>query len=288
MRSLFFVLISIGFGIGAVLLAQNWLKQGQPSDIDDNRQPVMTMAISVPSGTIIQEKHLVLKSVPPGVVPDEVLSKPEQVVGMVAKFPLIEGDFLSRQKLVPKGEGSVLASLIAPNMRAVTIRVNDVVGVAGFLLPGNRVDVLVTLAKRRSADETAQTEVVLSNLKVLAVDQRANQDSNQPVLVRAVTLEVTLEQAEELMSARSRGNIQLALRNPNDDVEVAVASDEAEQTAQVVPEPVAAPVSEPVAPAPVTQRRRFEVIKGTQQQTITVGRELSTVPAPTTMAKKDG
>ncbi|MBY5920840.1 Flp pilus assembly protein CpaB [Ferrimonas balearica] len=292
MRSLVFVLISIAFGIGAVLLAQNWLKQSQPASPEDNRISVVTMAVSVPSGTILQEKHLVLKTLPLEAVPDSTLTDLEQVAGMVTKFPLIEGDFVSRQKLAKKGEGSVLASLIAPNMRAVSIRVNDVVGVAGFLLPGNRVDVLVTLSARSGSgrDMASSTEVILSNLKVLAVDQKANQDSNQPVLVRAVTLEVTLEQAEVLMSARSRGNIQLALRNPNDNVEVEVASAEPETEAVPEPEPetAAAPVATTPKPAPVSQRKRFEVIKGTQQQTITVGRERSNVPASTTMAQKDG
>ncbi len=288
MRSLVFVLISIAFGIGAVLLAQNWLKQSQPVSPDENRISVVSMAVSVPSGTILQEKHLVLKSLPLEAVPEGTLTDLEAVAGMVTKFPLIEGDFLSRQKLAPKGEGSVLASLIAPNMRAVTIRVNDVVGVAGFLLPGNRVDVLVTLNNRTgtSRNWSSDTEVILSNLKVLAVDQKANQDSNQPVLVRAVTLEVTLEQAEVLMSARSRGNIQLALRNPNDNVEVAVVSPTPEPESVPEPEADVAPVA--AMPASVSQRKRFEVIKGTQQQTITVGRERSNVPASTTMAQKDG
>ncbi|GAA5189390.1 Flp pilus assembly protein CpaB [Ferrimonas gelatinilytica] len=291
MRSLVFILISIGFGIGAVLLAQNWLKQGQPVAGDDERLPVVSMAISVPSGTILQEKHLVLRSLPKELVPDSALTDLQQAAGMVAKFPLIEGDFVSRQKLATKGEGSVLASLIAPNMRAVSIRVDDVVGVAGFLLPGNRVDVLVTLANRRNTSNNfaANTEVVLSNLKVLAVDQKANQDSNQPVLVRAVTLEVTLEQAEILMSARSRGNIQLALRNPNDNLEVEVASEAAEEQSVVADlEPDATEVSAPARPVKSYHRKRFEVIKGIQQQTITVGQEQIAAPTTTTMAKKDG
>ncbi|MBY5992038.1 Flp pilus assembly protein CpaB [Ferrimonas balearica] len=283
MRSMVFVLISIAFGVGAVLMAQRWLDQSQAQVPTADTVPVIAMAVSVPSGTILQEKHLVQRSVPRELAPAKSYSDLQEVSGMVSKFPLVEGDIVSPQKLAPKGEGSVLASLISPNMRAVTIRVNDVVGVAGFLLPGNRVDVLVTLKQRPDAgvDWAANTEVILSNLKVLAVDQKANQDSNQPLVVRAVTLEVTLEQAETLMSARNKGNIQLALRNPNDSADVQVASLEPMQPKDTLPvvEPEAAPVK---VPAP-RQRKRMEVIKGTHQQSVTIGRDQSP-----TLAQKDG
>ena len=96
-------------------------------------------------------------------------------------------------------------------MRAVTVRVDDVVGVAGFLLPGNTVDVL---ASRKFASKRAITETILRNIKVLAVDQTASADDNEPVIVRAVTLEMLPRQAEELFRARTEGTIQLTLRNP--------------------------------------------------------------------------
>ena len=97
-------------------------------------------------------------------------------------------------------------------MRAVSVRVNDVVGVAGFLLPGNHVDVV---AAYRDGPDT-RSETVVQNVKVLAVDQTASTDKNEPVVVRAVTLEVTPADAEKLVLAEQRGAIQLALRNPPD------------------------------------------------------------------------
>ena len=111
--------------------------------------------------------------------------------------------------------GSTLSALITPNMRAVTVRVNDVVGVGGFLLPNNRVDVLAT--RRDQRDSEARTRTILENIKVLAVDQEASQDKEKPVVVRAVTLEMTPEQAEIVVTATEEGSIQLALRNPLDD-----------------------------------------------------------------------
>lgn len=275
-RSLFFVLLSLIFGVGAVMLAQNWLKKTQPTNIAPDQALVITMAIDVPSGTVLERKHLSLQTIPKALASDQALTDVEGAVGKVTKFPLLRGDTLHPQKLANKGEGSVLASLISPNKRAVTIRVNDVVGVAGFLLPGNRVDVLVTFkaGDPRSPSKRSQTDVVLSNLKVLAIDQKANQDSSQPIVVRAVTLEVTLEEAETLMSARSKGTIQLALRNPNDDapievVETPTAPEPVLETAvATIPTPKA--VSRTVRPEPKAVSKKIEVIRGTQQHTVSV------------------
>ncbi|BDY05942.1 Flp pilus assembly protein CpaB [Ferrimonas sp. YFM] len=270
-RSMFFVLLSLLFGVGAVLLAQSWLKQRQPADGNPNQSIVVTMAVNVPAGTVLETRHLSMQPIPNELVPDDAVTATADVVDKVAKFPMIRGDILHPDKLAERGEGSVLASLIEPHKRAVTIRVNDVVGVAGFLLPGNRVDVLVTykIGNVRSEAAESVTDVVLSNLKVLAVDQKVDQETNQPLVVRAVTLEVSLEEAESLMSAKARGKIQLALRNPTDDSEAELASNTAEP-AEAEPEP------KPVQPVPVvtkpvqTHKRKIEVIRGTSQQTVSV------------------
>ena len=95
--------------------------------------------------------------------------------------------------LADNAGGTALAVVIEQGKRALTVRVNDVIGVAGFLLPGSRVDVL---SIRKADGRTAISETILQNLKVLAVDQKVSPDKNEPVIVRAVTLEVTPEQAE--------------------------------------------------------------------------------------------
>jgi pilus assembly protein CpaB len=184
---------------------------------------------------------------------------------MVAKNNLYRGDVLRMERLAPIGEGSTLSVLLEPGMRAVTVRVNDVIGVAGFLLPGNRVDILFT--------EGSATRTVLKNLKVLAVDQTQHTDENRPKLVRAVTLEVNPEQAERLVNASSNGRIQLALRNPNDDRDLAL--EPAEDMTAAVAEPQPAPVAEPApAPEPRVVRERqattVDLIKGTSQQQVPV------------------
>ncbi|WP_223794429.1 Flp pilus assembly protein CpaB [Marinobacter sp. F4216] len=256
-RSLGFTVLSVLFAGIAVFMAKNWLDNNRPKDVKVDEVQAIAMSVSVSAGTVLEQKHLSVRSFPRSMAPKNVSQSMEAVVGKVARHPMLEGDFVRPEKLAEKGEGSVLASLIESNMRAVTIRVDDVVGVAGFLLPGNRVDVLMT----RSSRENASTDVVLSNLKVLAVDQVTGTDANKPILVRAVTLEVSLEQAEVLMNARSRGSIQLALRNPNDKSAV--------ELAEAKPEPVVAAV-EPRRLAPSYEKRKIEVIRGVSMQTVTV------------------
>jgi pilus assembly protein CpaB len=118
------------------------------------------------------------------------------------------------------------------------VRVDDVVGVAGFLLPGNRVDVLAT---RKSSNANAQSETILEDLRVLAVDQTSSTDKTQPVVVRAVTLEMTPEEAEVLVKAMAEGRLQLALRNPLD-------NQKRPESPPVAEKPAPAPAPAPVKP----------------------------------------
>ena len=131
---------------------------------------------------------------------------------------------LLKERFTKSGAGSTLAALIRPDMRAMTVRVDDVVGVAGFLLPGNRVDVVA--ARKHAGNDRAITETILFDINVLAVDQTSSQDKNEPVVVRAVTLEMTPQQAEVLVRAREEGRIQLTLRNPTDDAQPQLAAEQ--------------------------------------------------------------
>jgi len=212
-NTLLFVVLSIAFGLGAVLIARNWLSDNQPKNVTAGQVTVFTVNTELPTGTILDPKYIGSSVMPEDLVPDGAITDKSQLQDMLVKQKLFKGDILKIQRLVKKGEGSSLASLIGKNMRAVSIRVNDVVGVAGFLLPGNKVDVLSTY---KSKGKRVTTDVILSNVKILAIDQRASNDENKPQIVRAVTLELSLEQAELLMSARDKGRIQLALRNPNE------------------------------------------------------------------------
>jgi Flp pilus assembly protein CpaB len=124
-----------------------------------------------------------------------------------------------KSKITGFGGRASLSTLIAPGMRATTIRVNDITGVAGFVLPGDRVDILLTRdpagGGQRSRGANLQTDVFLQNMKVLAIAQDANEDRNKPAVVKAVTLEVTPTQAQKLTLAQKLGSLSLALRHVN-------------------------------------------------------------------------
>lgn len=225
--------ISIMMGLGALILANNWLQskqanlnaQTKPAEQvtevevevqikeimkEEPKVPRVMAQQRIPLGTKIEAKHLSIEYYPTDLVKSKGYETPEQVVGMLARNEIFEGDLLRKERLVTPGEGTTLAALISPNMRAVTIRVNDVIGVAGFLLPGDFVDVIYTKEKSNNAI------TVLKKIKILAVDQTARTDDSKPVIVRAVTLELTPKQAESLVTAKSKGELQLSLRNPND------------------------------------------------------------------------
>ncbi|MEH6453817.1 MAG: Flp pilus assembly protein CpaB [Psychromonas sp.] len=275
-KTLFFVLLSLVFGVGAVFIAQNWLEENKPEDLRAGQITVYSVNTELPAGTLLDQKYIVSVVMPKEMLAKGTITDKKQLQDMVVKQKLFVGDILKQQRLVKKGEGSTLASLLGKNKRAISIRVNDVVGVSGFLLPGNRVDVLNTYSKGKRAT----TDVILSNIKIIAIDQRASNDENKPQLVRAVTLEVDLEQAEILMNARNKGSINLALRNPNDnsdtgnyvaedinDVENISVFTDSEPVNDIV---LASASPEKSKPKLYKRRDKIEIIRGVKQESVQV------------------
>ncbi len=208
------LILSVLFGLGAVFFAKQWMDRQTTPQVEVERverEPVVVAQVEVPEGTILEEQHLAIKLLEKSWRNDSQFTDKQELIGRVTGSPLYPQDIIVQQRLAAEGEGSTLAQLIPEDKRAITIRVNDVIGVAGFLLPGNRVDVLNTV---KYSSSSANTTTVLKDIKVLAVDQTARTDDNRPVIVRAVTLEVSPKDAEKLLSANSRGSIQLTLRNP--------------------------------------------------------------------------
>ena len=275
-NTLMFIVLSIAFGLGAVLIARNWLADNQPKNVTAGQVVVFTVNSELPIGTVLDPKYIASTTMPENLVPDDAITDKSQLQDMLVKQKLFKGDILRAQRLVKKGEGSTLASLIGKNKRAVSIRVNDVVGVSGFLLPGNKVDVLNTYQTKA---KHVVTDVILSNVKILAIDQRASNDENKPQVVRAVTLELDLAQAEVLMSARDKGSIQLALRNPNDETETVdyLSASEEEMTDKpvVIEMPLAKANNEAEAtvsskPETVRTRQKIEIIRGVNKESVQI------------------
>jgi pilus assembly protein CpaB len=252
-RGLLLIVISLALAIGAAWVARNWvqarLNAGTPAD---PVQTVVVAAMEIPFGTKVESRHLRTITLPSSAAVGDHYDKPDQVVGLISLQKMIAGEILLKERFADRNAGSTLAAVVKPDMRAVTVRVDDVIGVAGFLMPGNHVDVVAA----RMVNQRAETHTVLRNLNVLAVDQTATQDKDQPVVVRAVTLEVSPKQAEVLVKAREEGRIQLTLRNPLDktaeDTELVVDTDEPKS-----------PVKKVHASAPRPAGNGVTIIRGT-------------------------
>jgi pilus assembly protein CpaB len=154
---------------------------------------------------------------PAGNVPQGSFSNPEELVGRGLIFPVVQNEPFLPSKLAPKEAGAGLPPVIAPGYRALSVRVNDVVGVAGYVLPGTRVDVVATVNPTQQPTDVT-SKVVLTNVLVLAAGTKIERDEegNKPIQVSVVTLLVSPDEAERLTLASTEGKIQLALRNPMD------------------------------------------------------------------------
>jgi len=212
-RGMLLIALSLIMGLGAAWTASSWVRQQLMGDSggDEPDNMIVVANLDIAYGERLEGRHLKRVPLPPEVTPAGAFTDEADVIGQVAKQKILIGEIIRAQRLAKHMEGSTLAALVAPDMRAISVRVDDVVGVAGFLLPGNRVDVLAT---RKGTNRRAITETILQNIKVLAVDQTSRTENNDPVIVRSVTLEMKPAQAEILVKARGEGTVQLTLRNP--------------------------------------------------------------------------
>jgi pilus assembly protein CpaB len=252
-RGLILIFLSLLMAAGAAWVANVWVN-GQlvtQASAQPNVHRVVAAALSIPFATKVEGRHLKFIEVPLDVMPNGAFTTFEEVEGQVSTTAISRGEILVSERFAAHDRGSTLAALIEKDMRAITVRVDDVIGVGGFLLPGNTVDVVAA----RRVNQRAVTETILRNIKVLAVDQTAAANENEPVIVRAVTLEMTPAQAEVIVKARTEGTIQLTLRNP-------------EAFEIVEPQPKAAPPVRVVAaaprPSPVVRDTTITVIRGTE------------------------
>jgi pilus assembly protein CpaB len=168
-------------------------------------------------GSVIKEEDVKLTDWP-GALPTGASVKTQEVVGRGVLTPIFAKEPIIDSRLAPKGAGGGLAAMIPPGMRAVAIRVNEVVGVAGFVVPGMRVDVLIS-GNKPGGDGLlgTVTKTLLQNLEVLSAGQDYKKDAEgKPIAVQVVNMLVTPEQAEQLSLASNQTAIQLILRNPLD------------------------------------------------------------------------
>jgi pilus assembly protein CpaB len=214
------LLIAVLLGLVAAVYANNWI--GQRTGIAANK--VVVAAVDIPAGSRLEPEMLATIDWPRAALPAGAVSDPAALKARVVKLDVVRGEAIIDGKLAPLGTMGGLSAVIAEGKRAMTVRVNDVVGVAGFALPGNYVDILVHAQRDEGKGESKPiSKTVLEHVLVLAVAQEASRDDTKPKVVNAVTLELSLADSEKLDLARSIGTLSLALRNQSDGATVSTA-----------------------------------------------------------------
>jgi len=251
------LLLALLLGAGAAVYAAFWVARQKSGAATQ----VVVAAVDIELGRKLGASMLTTVDWPQGAVPAGAFRTPEDLQDRVLKVGVLKGDAIVERKLAPAGTQGGLASVIAEGKRAMTVRVNDVVGVAGFALPGTYVDVMVNTQKNGAGagGDNQISKTVLEQVLVLAVAQEAGRDDTKPKVVSAVTLELTPQEAEKLDLARSVGTLSLVLRNPSDPVRTATTGatkNELLGMAQppAVEAPPVKPAAPPRAPKPLAQR----------------------------------
>ena len=282
-RAVVMIVLSLAIGLAAVIFATRWM--AQQTSLATSKVVVATKDVDL--GTRLAPEMLTLvewprSSIPQGAIDDPavLIKDPQSQEPRVIRVSVFKGEPILESKLAPVGTKGGLSAVIKEGKRAITVRVNDVVGVAGFALPGNYVDILVN-----TEDESIKAEgknktiskIVLENILVLAVAQESSRDETKPKVVSAVTLEVTPEQAESLDLARSVGTLSLALRNQIDTAAVNTEGTNKQQLLSGTNEPELVKPATAVTPA-VNETQTKPAKKRTARKPRAVAKD--TQPAP--------
>ena len=272
-RSLTMLVIALLAGLAAVVLAAKWIQQQS----QQGGSKIAVAMVDIQLGSRLTPEMVQLVDWPLGSVPEGAFSDIKKLDGRVVRTSLARGEPPLESKLAPVGSRGGLSAVVGEGKRAITVRVNDVIGVAGFALPGNYVDIMVNTQSEGSKGndkDKAISKIVLEHILVLAVAQEASRDETKPKVVNAVTLEVSPEQAEKIDLARSVGTLSLVLRNQVDPIlsPTSGATKDSLLAMRNEPPPVVQP-SQPLAAKPVVPRRAkpaapvardcVEVIRGT-------------------------
>ncbi len=289
-KAIAMLVLSLVIGLAATVVAAGWIaQQGQLAS-----SKVVVAAGDIQLGTRLNAQMLTTADWPSGSIPPGAITKLEPLQDRVVRTTVLRGEPILEAKLAPLGTKGGLSAVIPEGKRAMTVRVNDVIGVAGFALPGNYVDIVVNtqLESDGGRGDKQISKIVLEHILVLAVAQEANRDETKPRVVNAVTLELTPEQAEKLDLARSVGTLSLVLRNQVDKeggetrgiMKRQLLAQDALPVEPAKPQP-AKPVRKPatkketpaivIAPAP---RNTVEMIKGVHKSNVDLPAGTETVP----------
>ncbi|MGD8860480.1 MAG: Flp pilus assembly protein CpaB [Myxococcales bacterium] len=220
-RALLFLILAVAAGGGAVLLFKQYLDgiRGAGAGSPTDTVPVVIAAVDVPIATRLEEPHVTVVQWPAAHVPEGAFDSTQEVIDRTLQTSVLKGEPILVERLADEKEGRGLAALLADGMRAMAVKVDSSVGVAGFVQPGDYVDVLVTMTPDEETDESRGdnpariSKIILQNILVLAVGEHLSHQGSKPVPVKVVTLGVTADESEKLALASQYGRITLTMRS---------------------------------------------------------------------------
>jgi pilus assembly protein CpaB len=220
MRNKRFFIVLVGaliFGVLAAVSVSKYLSSAQA--FTKNLSRVAVAKVAIPVGSKILPEQVMVVQFPKESMPDGAFEDPQKLTGRVAVMNIAPREPITESKIAPEGTAGGLSAVIPEGYRAMTVKVDDVVGISGFIMPGTLVDVVVVIDPEAQAGmQNPISKIVLQNIKVLANGQNIDKpnDQREANSVKAVTLQVTPEQAEKLALASSEGKLQLVMRNQID------------------------------------------------------------------------
>ncbi|HEU4872853.1 MAG TPA: Flp pilus assembly protein CpaB [Pyrinomonadaceae bacterium] len=296
MRNKRFFIVLVGaliFGVLAAVSVSRYLSSAQA--YSKNLSKVTVAKVTIPLGSKIIPEQLMVVQFPKESTPDGAFDTPEKLAGRVAVVNIAAKEPITETKLAAEGTAAGLSAVIPEGYRAMTVKVDDAAGISGFIMPGSLVDVVVTIDPREGAGrQDPISKIVLQNIKVLANGQNIDKPENEREAnsVKAVTLQVTPEQAEKLALAATEGKLQLVMRNQIDQGDEQTPGVNKRNlltgdTVMPMPEPGAlkseqpksesrpvrrsAPAPKPVQAAPAPQptpRAQVEMIEGAKKRSV--------------------
>jgi pilus assembly protein CpaB len=217
-RTRIFIVLVLALTAGGALAlgTYNYIQQSPAQTVTMPTRPVVVAATDLDLGAEIKSDDIRIIEWPANAVPQDVIGDPKEVIGRGLIMPVIQFEPILPMKLASREAGAGLPPAIPPGLRAVSVRVNEVIGVAGYVVPGTRVDVVATVNPTEQQQDVT-SKVILTDVQVLAAGTKIERDAeDKPMPVNVVTLLVNPEESERLTLASTEGKIQLALRNPLD------------------------------------------------------------------------
>src|SRR5215472_7062544 len=240
------LVIALVLGVIAAVLTRNWLVSHSRAKLAQEAGTIVVAAAPLGFGSQVTPENV--KEIPWGAnaLPEGAFATKQELLSGGRRMALVSiapNEPVLRARVTAPGQRAALSSMLDAGKRAVTVRVDDVRGVAGFIQPGDRVDVVLIRTEAESKLKEGYSDVILQYAKVLAIDQITGERPEQPTIAKAVTLEVSSEEAQKILLATNIGRLSLILRQP--------AASNAEPIHRVTENDLGGPAVDP-APPPVT------------------------------------